>query len=80
MTEIKVKLDDIQQYGVTNATWLAYLRTHREITVPELAETFMVFHSTARNRLERLEKVGLIRRHFGYSGCRPKMVGVDVLC
>lgn len=77
---INVQIKDIQLYGVANATWLAYLRTHRKVTIPELADVFMVYHSTARNRLERLENVGLIKRHFGYSGARPRMIGVDVLC
>lgn len=80
MTDLIVKVKEIQLYGATNATWLAYLRVHRKIKLPEIAKDFMVYESTARNRLERLENSGLIRRHFGYTGARPGMIGVDVLC
>lgn len=82
MTEIKIKVEEIQLYGATNATILGYLRANRKCTVSQIARVFQTYENTARNRLEKLEKAGLIQRHFNQleTGGRPAMSEVDVLC
>ena len=79
---VEIKMDDIQQYGINNAVWLGYLRANRKCTVRQIARAFSLYESSTRNRLEYLEKIGLIRRYFDNAGNggRPAMVEVEVLC
>ena len=81
MTEtIEVKMRDIQLYGYTAATWLAYLRTHKRCTYEQLSRDFGITRSSAQNCLARMENSGMVQRLYAditVQG-KPPLIGVKI--
>lgn len=77
--EIKVKTEDVVQYGAIKAVMLGYFRANPKGSRFKMQSDLEMTDEPFRRNLQDLEIMGAIRRLYINDGVgRPKLIGVEV--